>query len=229
MTKATTQACSEALLSSWVSRFGVPDDITTDRGPASLSEIWLALANLMGTTLHTTTVYNPAANSMVERTYRALKASLMVNCTDGDWKSRLPWVLLGLCTVPRADGEPSPAKKVYGEALAVPSEFFPTSTDDTQLDHLRDIARKFKPCLKTYQDSTKYFKPKSLDDCVYVFIRVDAHRQPLTRPFRGPYRVIKKMMKAFLLNMHGQEDWVSIDRMKPSFLEGSNTASAGPG
>ncbi|XP_068222051.1 uncharacterized protein [Palaemon carinicauda] len=166
---------------------------------------------------------------MVERTHRALKASLMASCTDVDWKSRLPWVLLGLRTAPRVDGEPSPAEKVYGEALAIPGEFFPPSTDETQLDHLRDITRKFRPCLETYQDRTKHLKPRNLDDCGYVFVRVDAHRQPLTRPYRGPYRVISKTTKAFLLDVHGQEDWVSIDRVKPAFLKGSNTASAGPG
>ncbi|XP_068250727.1 uncharacterized protein [Palaemon carinicauda] len=187
MTEATTQACAEAFLSNWVSRFGVPDDITTHRGLAFLSDIWLALANLMGTTLHSTTAYNPAANGMVERTHRALKASLMPSCTDGDWKSQLPW-----------------------------------------LDHLRDIARKIRPCLKTYQDKTKHFKPRNLDDNGYVFITDDAHQQPLTKPYRGPYQVIKKTTKAFLLDVNGRENWVSIDRVKPAFLEGSDTASAGP-
>ncbi|XP_068250728.1 uncharacterized protein [Palaemon carinicauda] len=228
MTEATTQACAEAFLSNWVSEFGVPVNITTDRGPAFLSEIWLALANQMGTTLHSTMAYNPAANGMVERTHRALKTSLMPSCTDGDWKSQLPWVLLGFPTAPGADGEPSPAEKVDGQALAVPREFFPISTDDTQMDHLRDIARKIRPCLKTYQDKTKHFKPRNLDDNGYVFVRVDAHRQPLTRPYRGPYQVIKKTTKAFLLDVHGREYWASIDRVKPAFLEGSDTASAGP-
>ncbi|XP_068236939.1 uncharacterized protein [Palaemon carinicauda] len=147
MTEATTQVCAEALLSSWVSRFGVSDDITMDRGPAFLSEIWLALANLMGTTLHNTTALRTA-----------------------------------LC----ADGEPSSTEKVYGEAFTVPGEFFPTSTDGTLLDHLRDIAKKFRPCLKTYQDKTKHFMPSNLDDSGYVFVRFDAHLQLLTRPYRGP-------------------------------------------
>ncbi|XP_068203033.1 uncharacterized protein [Palaemon carinicauda] len=135
MTDVMTQACAEALLSSWVSRFGVPDDITTDKGPAFLPEIWRAQANLMGTTLHSTTAYNPAANGMVERTHRALKASLMASCTDGDRKSRLPWVLSGLRTAPRADGEPSPAEKLYGEVLAL-SKDLTTKVDALMDSHL---------------------------------------------------------------------------------------------
>ncbi|XP_068200694.1 uncharacterized protein [Palaemon carinicauda] len=223
MFEAAPHACAKALLLS------VPDDITTDRGSAFLSEIWLSLANQMGTTLHSTTAYRPAANGMVERTHRTLKAALMARCTDGHWKAQLSWVLLGLRTASRADSEPSPAEKVYGKAFTVPGEFFSTTTDDTKLDHLREIARKFRPCLKTYEDRTRRFMPKNLDDCDYVFIRVDAHRQPLTRPCRGPYKVIRRTAKSFLLNVHGQEDWVPINGLKPAYLEINKKITAGPG
>ncbi|XP_066950833.1 uncharacterized protein [Macrobrachium rosenbergii] len=118
MKEVLTSACAKALLSSWISRFSVPDSITTDRGPAFLSELWVALACLMGTTLHSTTAYNPAANGMVERAHRSLKASLMACCINDNWKAQLPWVLLGLLTTPRAEGEVSPAEKVYSETLA---------------------------------------------------------------------------------------------------------------
>ncbi|XP_068220206.1 uncharacterized protein [Palaemon carinicauda] len=228
MSEETTHACAEALLSSWIRRFYVPDDIMTDRGSAFLSEIWLSLANLMGMTLQSTTANNPAANGMVERTHHTFKAALMASCMDEHWKAQFSWLLLGLRTAPRADSEPSPAEKVYGEALTVPSEFFPATTDDTKLDHLREIVGKFRPCLKTYEDRTRNFMPKNLDNCDYVFIRVDAHRQPLTRLYRDPYKVIRRTAKSFLWNIHGQEDWMMIDRLKPAFLESNKKITAGP-
>ncbi|XP_068246501.1 uncharacterized protein [Palaemon carinicauda] len=117
---------------------------------------------------------------------------------------------------------------VYGEALTEPGKLFPATTDDTKLDHLREIAGKFRPCLKTYKDRTRHFTPKNLDDCDYVFIQVDAHPQPLTRPHRSPYEVVRRTAKSFLLNVHGQEDWVTIARLKPTYLE-SNKITAGPG
>ncbi|XP_068206242.1 uncharacterized protein [Palaemon carinicauda] len=141
MSEAIAHACAEALLSSCISLFGVPDDITTYRGSASL----LSLANLMGTTLHSTTAYNPATNGMVERARRKIKVALIARFTDEHWKAQLSWVLLGLCTAPRAHGEPSPVEKVYGEALTVHGTFFPATTNDTKLDHLREIAGKFRP------------------------------------------------------------------------------------
>ena len=221
MSEASTSACAQALLSSWISRFGVPDDITTDRGPAFISDLWASLALLMGTNLHSTTAYNPATNGMVERCHRSLKAALMARCIDENWIRQLPWVLLGLRTAPKSDGTASPAEKVYGETLAVPGEFFPTNENDgdTSLSQLRERAKQFTPCHKTYEDRTSHFKPAALDSCKHVFIRQDAHRQPLTRPYRGPYQVLERNKKAYKLLVHGREDWVSIDRLKPAHTD----------
>ncbi|XP_066973170.1 uncharacterized protein [Macrobrachium rosenbergii] len=33
-----------------------------------------------------------------------------------------------------------------------------------------------------------------------------------------PYRVFSRTSKAYLVNIHGWEDWISIDRLKPAFL-----------
>ncbi|XP_066981109.1 uncharacterized protein [Macrobrachium rosenbergii] len=144
----------------------------------------------MGTTLHSTTAYNPAANGIVERAHHSLNAALMARCTDERWKEQLPWVLLGLRTAPKANDDASPAEKLYGETLADPREFFLLTA----------------------------LTPSSQDYCAYVFIRVDAHCPPLTRPYRGPHRVIRLAAKAYLLDIHGREDWVTINRLKPTFL-----------
>ncbi|XP_066982178.1 uncharacterized protein [Macrobrachium rosenbergii] len=142
MEEASTASCAEALLSCWISRIRVPDSITTGRDSAFLSDLWVSLARLMGTTLHSMMAYNPAANSMVERAHHSLKAALMARCTDENWRAQLPWVLLGLHTALRADSNVSPAEKVYGETLAVPGEFFLPSADgtDTPLARLRELA-----------------------------------------------------------------------------------------
>ena len=221
MTEASSSACAQALLTSWISCFGVPDDITMDRGPSFISELWSSLARLMGTNLHSTTAYNPAANGMVERCHRSLKAALMARCSDENWFHQLPWVLLGLRTAPKANGEASPAEKVYGETLTVPGEFFPTdpAEDDVSIPQLRERAGKFTPCRTTYADRTKHFKPAALDSCKHVFLRQDAHRPPLTRPYKGPYEVLERNSKSFKLMVHGREDWVSIDRLKPAHTE----------
>ncbi|XP_066963468.1 uncharacterized protein [Macrobrachium rosenbergii] len=168
----------------------------------------------MGTTLHSMMAYNPAANGMVERTHHSLKVALRARCTDENWKAQLPWVLLGLRTAPRANGEKSPAEKVYSEALVVPGEFFPMELDDpnTRLPRLKEIAKKFAPCRKTFTDNTHNLSPEGLKTCTHILMRNNAHRPPLTRPYRGPYWVISRTFKAYLIKIHGRKDWISIYR-----------------
>ncbi|GFO45478.1 Pol polyprotein [Plakobranchus ocellatus] len=73
---AQASTCATALLHHWVARFGVPEDITSDRGRQFTSALWTQLNNLLGINANTTTAYHPQANGMVERLHRQLKASL---------------------------------------------------------------------------------------------------------------------------------------------------------
>ena len=67
---------ARALLQNWVSRFGTPEHITSDRGSQFTSILWSKLSILLGTELHHTTSYHPQANRMVERFHRDMKAAL---------------------------------------------------------------------------------------------------------------------------------------------------------
>nr|XP_027229918.1 uncharacterized protein LOC113821602 [Penaeus vannamei] len=139
----------------------------------------------MGSTIHHTTSYNPEANGMVERSHRTLKAALMARCTKSDWKAQLPWVLLGIRTSPKEGLQVSPAEMVFGEALTVPGEFFPSLDTPTDSEHLTKLRHAVTP-------------------------------HP---PYRGPYAVLERNPKAYRLSIGGKSDWVSIDRLKPAYLE----------
>ena len=93
--------------------------MTSDRGSVFTSDIWSSLAQLLGVNLHHTTSYHPQANGMVERWHRTLKASLTAKCSTSDWCSQLPWVLLGLRTMPKDGLIQSSAEMVYGQPLVV--------------------------------------------------------------------------------------------------------------
>ena len=218
MKSATADACATALLSSWIARFGVPLHITSDRGPSFTSTLWSSLTKLIGSTHHLTTSYNPEANGLVERMHRTLKAALMTRCTDATWISQLPWVMLGLRTTPKDDSNVSVAEMVFGDPLIVPAEFFPCTADTPDLVRLRDIVGKHAPCKQTYQDARKTYVPPALASATHVFLRIDSHKPPLTPPYAGPYKILRRKAKTLLLAIKGTEDWVSIDRVKPAFL-----------
>ena len=219
MSNATSASCALSLLSGWISRFGIPDHITSDRGTTFTSQLWISLGQLMGTTVHHTTAYNPEANGMVERFHRTLKAALMSRCNGPVWLSQLPWVLLGLRTTPKDDLNVSPAEMVYGDPLVVPGEFFPDAPTTTDVARLRGVVGKFAPCKQTYRPSGQRYVPRDLFKTKYVFLRTDAHSPALSPPYSGPYEVIERKKKAFLLRVKGADDWISVDRLKPAYLQ----------
>lgn len=69
--RASTVA--NAFLFGWVSRFGVPTQITTDQGRQFESSLFKEFAKVIGTKVFHTTSYHPQANGQIERWHRFLK------------------------------------------------------------------------------------------------------------------------------------------------------------
>jgi hypothetical protein len=75
--RSTSAACcAEALIVSWVARFDVPEQITSDRGRQFCSSVWDALTHQLGVKMRFTTPYHPQSNGVVERFHRHLKDAL---------------------------------------------------------------------------------------------------------------------------------------------------------
>ncbi|XP_066968405.1 uncharacterized protein [Macrobrachium rosenbergii] len=167
----------------------------------------------------------PAANSLVERFHRSLKASLMARCTAEDWKYQLLWFLLGLRTAPRANGNPSAVEKINGEPLVVPGELVTEDCHNPSVQRLCDIVGQFPPCTDIHQ-KVSHLHPPGLSSTTHVFVRDDAVHPPLTKPYKGPFRMPERNNKAFRLALHGKDDWVSISHIKPALLEEETDVTA---
>ena len=54
----TTPECVHALITGWIARFGVPGDISSDRGSQFTSSLWSEIAARLGVKLHHTSAYH---------------------------------------------------------------------------------------------------------------------------------------------------------------------------
>ena len=223
MVDCTAQSCAQALLSGWISRMGIPDFLTSDRGSSFTSQLWSALLRLFGIKAIRTVSYHPQANGLVERMHRQLKNSLKARLVDHAWVDQLPIVLLGMRAALKEDLGCSTAEMVYGTTLRLPGELLATSHHNSDapafVADLRRHMAQLKPASTKFHGQKAFYIPKDLQTATHVFVRHDAHRTPLQKPYDGPFPVLQRSAKFFTLDLGTRQDNVSIDRLKPAFLD----------
>ncbi|CAH8654698.1 unnamed protein product [Dicrocoelium dendriticum] len=196
--------------------------MTTDRGPQFESSTFNDLLKFLGCQRIRTTAYHPQSNGMVERFHRKLKASLSA-ANAISWTEALLIILLGIRSSLKADSHTSSAKLVYGQPLRLPGGFFSGNPRTPRYDanYARQLAtsRRHIKVTDVREQRRKSFVPQGLLHCAYVFLRVDGLRRPLERPQEGPFKVLKRKDRVFVIDRHGKRETVSIDRLKVAHVE----------
>ena len=221
----TAESVPRTFVSAWVARFGVPSVITSDRGRQFESHVWSHVTQLLGIHRTRTTSYHPMANGLVERLHRQLKAAIRAQPDPSRWTEALPLVLLGIRSAIKSDFPCSIAEMVYGTPLRLPGEFLVPSDDRQVADpsvyvsRLRTYMSTLRPMPVRQPLSRPVFQSSDLSKCSHVFVRHDAVKRPLQCPYDGPYQVLERHPKYFKLSLRGRSDTVSVDRLKPAYIE----------
>ncbi|XP_046394237.1 uncharacterized protein LOC124161959 [Ischnura elegans] len=165
---------------------------------------------------------------MVERFHRQLKAALRYH-SDQHWYEALPGVLLDMRATWKEDLNGTPAEVLYGQPLRLPREFLSQSRNEVIADadyvtSLRGFLSKFRPQQASRHSTHNVFVFKDLQTSSHVFLRNDRVHASLTSPYDGPFRVVNRGKKTFRISVHGREVVVSVDRLKPAFVENDTVA-----
>ena len=218
----TAATVASAFLTTWISRFGVPLYVVTDRGTQFESELFQELSTLVGFHRLRTTPFHPQANGMIERQHRTLKTA--ITARKENWLQALPIVLLGIRITPNESGF-SPFSAVTGSSILFPRPLIANPSESTRENfsssEVRALATEMAKldfaefAQGKHHCSPKSYFPPELRSCTHVWVRVDRIRRPLEAPYSGPYLVVKRGEKYFVIDNMGKEQSISVDRLKP--------------
>ena len=230
LTDITAKTCADAFLLGWVSRFGAPTQITSDRGRQFTSVLWRDMSNFLGCKLNHTTAYHPMSNGLNERFNRSLKVAIKAQTDSHEWYSNLSMILLGLRATLKEDLHCSTAELTYGTTLRLPGQYFVEPDDDTPIisnyvTRLSTFMQTMRPVRPRHPTNRHSHVEEELFQCNHVFIRFDGVRTPLQRPYHGPYFVLDRNDKYFTLDIKGKPDTVSIDRLKAARILSTETST----
>ena len=230
ITDVSTETIAQAFVERWVANYGCPATMTTDRGPQFESALFSTLTRLLGIQRIRTTAYHPAANGLVERFHRQLKAALTASSVSNTWSEALPLVLLGIRNAVKEDTQRAPAEMVYGTTLRLPGEYI--SPGRMKFDGYSDVCQRLARHMQTLAPAAtrdqqrRVYIPKDLATCSHVWLRCDGGRAPLQPAYQGPFRVVRRTEKTVVILKNGKSETVSIDRLKPAFIEPSDNGSS---
>jgi len=194
---------ADKLVEEYICRYGIPEEILTDRGANFMSELFLELCRQLKIQKLNTTAYHREGNGANERMhgtlYTILRAS--TNLRGRDWKRQLPIAMFVYRNLVHKSTGLSPHQALYGytsrhECLDEPlkEEFF--SFDDRvralyemrehiqarmeQIEKENRIRHNLKRKLRCYESGDQ------------VMMR-DHIRHKLDTPWKGPYTVVNRV------------------------------------
>ncbi|XP_071947514.1 uncharacterized protein [Antedon mediterranea] len=127
-----------------------------------------------------------------------------------------------LRTAVKVDLGCSSSELVYGATLKLPGQFVaPTDIASHEpanyVHRLQRHMQNIRPVPTRANQRTAQIHD-DLRECTHVFVRCDSVKKPLQSPYNGPFKVLNRTDKYFVLSIADKHETVSLDRLKVAYV-----------
>lgn len=203
--RATAVDVARALYERWISLFGTPEIIHTDRGTEFENRVIYELCSMFGIRKSKSSPYYPAGNGMIERLFRTAKDMLYATMKDTgkNWSTILPTVEMALRCTEHSALKFSPYEVVFGKPMTTPFLNSHERKDKkahrpNACDYIKSVQKSLQQLHEIIIKNKKRKDQKEFQSAPYnvgtivmakIFPRVPGLQFPR---YEGPYEIIKR-------------------------------------
>jgi hypothetical protein len=245
MTNAGSEMTCRTFLREWVTVFGPPKRLITDRGTNFTSVYFDELAKFLGTKPTQTVAYRPQANGQNERTHRDFHQYISIYVEQSD---RRNWdTLLKLASWSHNSSyhdvlQASPYEVVFGIKPNISNMWIPSKINEIDESQLKEYFGLKKEKLERLRDAAKQAISRSQENFLMrqnkrrpatkytlgQLVLVKQHRASKWAPkWDGPFEIISIIsVNTFRIKKcdSNQEDTVHIDYIRPYYSRDGSPA-----
>ena len=211
--KAETVAM--AFMTQFVSRYGVPMTILTDRGTEFVNETFHSCCReLLSTWKVKTTAYHAQTNGLCERLNGCIEKMLRayIKDTQTNWDVKLPFVLMAYRAAVQETIRETPYRMTFGQEMPIPIDWIygnPDQVPKSKINFVQDLRISIEAAFERARENVSkamkrqkrcYDKhvrahPFKIGDTVMVHdrVRIKGRSPALQAKWIGPYTIVKML------------------------------------